>query len=108
MKKIKFPLVVIAILIAVAGAFASNQKNTHVNKAGDVLYHYTSNSDQLADMQNPSNWVVEATGCNSSGDIPCGIIYSDVREDFDEYLLGFGNATALTSAADERKYKPAE
>lgn len=105
MKKFRSILFGLTCLIAVVGAFAFKAPNAQ-HKKGDVTYHYTSSSDQLADMQNPLLWVVESSGCNASGDIPCGIIYSDVRQDFDQYLSEFETAEEITAAADDRKFKP--
>lgn len=103
MNKIKSLLFSLTCMVAVIGAFAFKAP---LHKTAEVTYHYISDSDVLADMQNPLNWVVEESNCTSSGNIPCGIEYSDVRQDFDDYLQAFTTAGAITSAATQRKYIP--
>jgi hypothetical protein len=99
MKKIKFPLVVMALLIAVAGAFAGNQKNATAKK-GDVTYRYISDSDVLGDMQNIANWEVASSSCGLSGSIPCAFTYDG---DFEQHLHDFETAYDLKQAADTRR-----
>lgn len=106
MKKFKFMLFAFAFVIAVAGAFANNKKSASAIKPGEVIYHYTSDSDELADMKNPLLWVVEATDCDALGDIPCGIEYSDDREEFDEFLEESETTGEILAAAEQRKYAP--
>lgn len=104
MKKIKISLAVFAVLIAIGSVLAFTGKKTTMKK-NNVIYHYTSGSDQLEDMQDTTNWVIvaEPSGCGEYGDLPCSKTFIDDRDEFKEYLDGFGSAEALTLDVDSRK-----
>lgn len=102
MKKIKSLLAVAAFMVAIIGAFAFNTKSAKPLHTS-TIYHYTSNSDQLADMKNISNWVAEDPSCGSTGDIPCAVEYDGDLSAFQTYLNGFSDVPTLVAAASERK-----
>lgn len=102
MKTLKFPLIVIAVLVAMAGAFAFKLPGI-ADKKTLTTYHYTSNSSVLVDMKNIGNWVAEDPGCATTGNLPCAIVYNGDITAFENYLSEFTNAADVTAAASERK-----
>ena len=99
MKKFKISLVALfAILIGVAGSAFTAVKSTT-----EITYHYTSGSNQLADMQLIDNWVAEEPGCAVEGNIPCAVPYDGDRNAFEVYLSGFTSVAALNNVATEKK-----
>ena len=105
MKSSKFPLVIIAFLIAAATVFAFTTKKAPVKKF-DVTYHYTSNSTALQDMKDTSNWEVNhaATGCMQFGDLPCTKTISGDWDDFIDYLDDFIDAGSIIEDADSKRF----
>ncbi len=72
MKKLKFILPLIAVLLTVAGVFAMKANKQNVKQAM-YYYHYTASGTTLSDYQNPGNWepsTQEGPGCSGSGK-PC-------------------------------------
>ena len=98
MKKFKFPLFILAVAIALAGSFAFNLPAKDAKNF--TVYHYTSTSTSLGDMQHIGNWEVAGSSCGSDGTIPCAFTYDG---DFEGYLQGFSTAYDLKEAADTRR-----
>lgn len=98
MKKFRFPLFILAVAIALAGSFAFNLPAKDAKNF--TVYHYTSTSTSLGDMQNIENWEGVSSSCGSSGSIPCAFTYTG---DFGAYLQTFGTAYDLKEAADTRR-----
>lgn len=102
MKRIKFSLFAAAIAIGIAGTVAAAlpAKEQPVS----TVYHYTSNSNSLAEMKKIQNWEIvdpeEEQGCGLEGTVPCTFTYSG---NFATYLNGFTNATTLINTADTRR-----
>ena len=99
MKSIKFPLMLLAIIIAAAGVFAFTIPAKHAKKF--TTYHYTGGSD-FDDMKNPDLWdnASPEVGCGETGDIPCTI---STDENLVVYLNSFGTAAALVEDAVSRR-----
>jgi hypothetical protein len=99
MKKFKLSLLVVAVAIAVTGAFAFNVPA----KDGKAFtaYHYTGGSS-FTDMQDPDFWegVAPAEGCGSTGNIPCTVNTSDP---IGTYLQTFNNASEFLEVATKRE-----
>lgn len=100
MKKFKIFTLVLAIAVSAAGVFAFTQPGKTEKKF--TTYHYTSNSVELEDMQNPENWegTSPAEGCDVYGSIPCTI---STDEDLKVYLESFTDPILLISSAQTRR-----
>lgn len=98
MKKIKFPLLLLAIAVAATIVFAFTLPGKSPKKV--TTYYYTGGSN-FADMQNPAFWngSSPAEGCGNDGSIPCAV---NTSEDIGEYLESFEDAGELLSVADGR------
>lgn len=101
MKKLKFPMAIVAMLVAVTLAFAFRMPAKENNT--EVRYHYTSPSPLLSEMQDIDNWVAEDPACSSSGTKPCAIDFEGDLEQFEEHLQEFSSPEAVTAAAIEKK-----
>lgn len=102
MKKIKFPLGIIALLIAVSAAFAFNvpaKKNGKI----PIRYHYTSGSGLLVDMQNIANWKAEDPNCGEFGSKPCAIDFDGTLAQLDVQLDTYTTPGQVEAAAIEKK-----
>lgn len=102
MKKIKFPIGIIAMLVAVTAAFAFNIPAKTTDNVV-TRYHYTSSSSALTDMQNISNWVAEDPDCGESGTKPCAIDFNGNLAQFDVKLDTYTSAAQITAAAVLKK-----
>ncbi len=102
MKKIKFALGLVTMLVAVTLAFAFNFP---AKKEGSVTtrYHYTSSSGLLVDMQNINNWVAEDPECGSEGSKPCAIDFDGNLSQLDAQLDTYTSAAQVTAAAIQKK-----
>ena len=98
MKNFKFPLFILAMAIALAGAFAP----AHAGKKGHdpVTYYYVSSSTDLGDMKDINNWESSGPSCVSTGTIPCAFTYDG---NFADHLQTYSSATVLKEAADSRR-----
>lgn len=106
MKKFKFIPAIIAVLFTLAGAYAFTGGNKGQIKKSPVIYHYTSNSDDIVEMQKTSNWeiVEEPTGCGITGDLPCSKELEEESEVvLQNFLNNYSTGGALAAAADTRK-----
>jgi len=105
MKKIRLIPALIALVFALAGAFAFTAQKAE-QKRDPVIYHYTSSSDDIDDMRNIANWdVVETpTGCGSTGDLPCSKTFPEEDDvAFQNYLNTFSDPAVLAAAVTTRK-----
>ena len=104
MKTIK---ILFACLFAIAlGAGVSAFTKADVEKPAkktEVSYHYTSNSNVLADMKDIENWEVATPGCDEEGNRPCVILYEGDLQAFEAYLQAFSTVSPITERADEKK-----
>lgn len=101
MKRFKFPLFIIALLLALVTTFAFTQ-NSEPKEKVFTQYHFEGPYTDLG-VANPSNWIAESTSeCLENGDLPCGITYSGTRQDFDIMVSGFNNVAEATAACDKR------
>jgi len=105
MKKVKFVPALVALVFALAGAFAFTASKAPVKKT-PVIYHYTSSSDDIVEMQKTSNWEIVAvpTGCGNTGDLPCSKEFEEESEiALQNFLNAYSTAGSLAAAADTRK-----
>ena len=87
MKKFKFPLILLALVFAIMGAFAFHPKPVTENKTSTTYYYVGDNT--LVQMQNKNNWLNSGTSCGSSGDKPCTYITNLSRAGFDAHVAAF-------------------
>jgi len=101
MKKLKFPLFMLAVAIALTTSFAFKPATKH---AGDpITYFYTYNSTLLADMQDVDHWEESGPSCSSSGNAPCSITVDGDKEALSDYLDDFESPEDITNSTVYRR-----
>jgi hypothetical protein len=102
MKKIKIPLFMLAICIALAASFAFSLPGK--NAKPFTVYYYEGTSTNFNVMKDVSNWegVAPHGDCNpTTGTIPCAITFGEGN--FAEYLDGLGSTNAILEVSDTRR-----
>jgi hypothetical protein len=94
MKRFKFPVLLLAMGIAIFGAMAANVKPA-APKNFDATYYYVGNNT-LAQMQDPNNWQNSGTPCTGANK-PCTINWVGTRTQFDEHVIAFPDESAVLS-----------
>src|SRR5690242_1344310 len=94
----KVPLAFVAVLLAIASAFAF--RNHPVQKQSlTTSYHYVGAYTDV-EVAKPENWIAESSSCGEEGDAPCSILGSSDRPTFDAMVEGFANVAAATAACN--------
>ncbi len=94
MKRFKFPVLLLAMGIAIFGAMAANVKPA-APKNFDATYYYVGNNT-LAQMQDPNNWLNSGTAC-SGANKPCTINWIGTRAEFDTHVASFPDIPTVVS-----------
>ena len=101
-KTFRVPLAFVAVLFAVAGAFAF--RNHPAQKQSlNTSYHYVGAYTD-AEVAKPENWIAESSSCGEEGDAPCSILGSSDRPTFDAMVEGFANVAAANAASNTHLY----
>lgn len=100
MKHFKFPLFLLAMGIAIAGAFAFSPKAEKAQPFSTSYHYIGAYTDP--EVKKPINWVEESSSCPESGDVPCSILTDLNRANFDLMVQGFADVADATSAATTR------
>jgi len=100
MNRFKFPLFLLAMGIAIAGAFAFNTKAEKAHSFSTSYHYIGAYTDQ--EVKKPINWVAESSSCPETGDVPCSILTDLNRANFDLMVQGFNDVADATSASTTR------
>ena len=105
MKKFKFNLAALALLLGVVLGFStnSNAKPEHGKRTATVWFYNAAGSSQ-ADLQQGANWNTTNSGsCSASGTRPCQITADAAdQEDLSDYLSGFTKAQILAMSVNRK------
>ena len=102
MKRFKFPLFLLAMGIAIAGAFAANVKPAESNKPFTIYYYVGDNT--LAEMQDPEKWLNSGSGCEAGDDYPCTINFTGGdRAAFDAHVENFSSIAQVNLEAATKR-----
>jgi hypothetical protein len=98
----KVPLAFVAVLFAVASAFAF--RNHPAQKQGSITsYHYVG-AYTNSEVSKPQNWIEEESFCGGEGDAPCSISTELDRNGFDTMVAGFTTVSDANNASTTKLY----
>lgn len=97
MKRFRFPVLALAMFIAMLAAFAFNVKPGPAKRVVTTYYYVGGNS--LSAVKTPSNWVENDDPCEPTGSIPCSLDFEGMnRAAFDAHIATY---TSVSQAANE-------